>query len=140
MNRERRFFAFLAVIGFWAPGALAASLADMAPEGTLLYIAWPGADTYAGAIKDTEFSKLLAEPEVMHFRELLREKVWGVLRKKMAEDAAKEGGPASENFEPIMTILESAWRHPVVFSFIGVSPGEGFPKVDAMLLIRAGDD
>src|SRR5678816_541304 len=101
----------------------AASLAEMTPEGALLYVAWPGADAYAGAIKDTEFSKLLAEPEIVHFREMFREKVWRFLRDKMKEDVAREGGPSSESFEPIMTLLESAWHYPTVFSFIGVAPG-----------------
>ncbi len=145
-------WAVLPVLAQDAPGAAPAvppepvlkvaaverALPDMLPEGTLLYIAWPGIDALAETSRDTALARMLEEPEVIRFREQWRRKVLPAIEKLIVDEI---GGEApGQTYQAAKDLLASLWRYPVAIAVIGVGVGQAGPNVDAAIVVRAGSD
>ena len=110
-----------------------APLADKLPEGTLLYIGWPGASRFAEASKDTALAKLLAEPEVIRFRESLTRQVIPAVEEIILSEQGP--GPWAGLVDTVKNLLGTFWEHPTTFALVGVQMGEAGPQVDVALMI-----
>ena len=118
--------------------AIGADLAELMPEGTLLYVQWPGIDRLSETASETELAALMTEPEGQRFRRQWRETIWPAIESAiggaMGEDMAEQVYP------PVMSLARSVWKHPTAFGVIGVGMGEAGPQLDAGLIVRAGKD
>jgi len=74
-------------------------LSELMPQGTLLYIGWPGIETLAEVSKETALGKLLAEPEVVRFREAWRKKLWPAIDKRIRDEVDFDANQDEESYE-----------------------------------------
>ena len=118
--------------------AAEASLAEVMPAGTLLYVGWPGMDALSEASSDTELAKLLNEPEFARLRNDWHTKLLPAIEALIAEEADDE--TAFAMYAIGKELAEKLWRYPVAIGAIGVSLGETGPAVDAVIIVRAGKD
>jgi general secretion pathway protein G len=117
--------------------ARAAELANQVPEGSLLYLAWPGADEMAKTSQGTAWAKLLAEPEVQRFRQAWREQIWPALDRKARE--AADGEREAQAYQAGLALLSAVWHRPAVLGVTGFDMTPEGPRADAAFILRAGE-
>src|SRR5512137_2045659 len=107
MNRtHRQIVLALVLLCGWGTTALAAEISDSMPAGTLLYVAWPGADAFGKASSDTAWGKLMAEPEIVQFGERWSKEIWPAIDRVIRENIGS--GQEAEAYEPIRDLLAAA--------------------------------
>jgi type II secretion system protein G len=112
-----------------------AGLVERFPQDTLLYVGWPGADRMHETGRDTEFAKLMDEPEVASARKAWCERIWPDLKKRLFKET-----DSKELARGAVELLEAAWKYPTSLGFISVDMTPQGPQIDAALFIRAGKD
>jgi len=133
----RRWIVGVLVSWWWfagaVPGVLALELPEAMPAGTLLYVGWPGTEKLAETSQETALSKLLAEPELVRFREKVPAALDSFIRSQIADSADLEV------YVIVKALLTQVWRYPTALGLIGVDMGAMGPQLDVALVVQAGD-
>jgi prepilin-type processing-associated H-X9-DG protein len=141
MSHESRKFAFLfctllTAVHTGAAASLAAptDLADVVPEGALIYIGRPGSDHTDAALKGTALGEMLADAEIKRFHKHLRQVIDHFLLREIGDD--ENDLDAYKAGKELLTILA---RRPSAFALLDGGVGEQGPFMQAALLCLLGD-
>lgn len=114
------------------PAVLAADMSDLFPEGTILYLNWPGVDQLRKTCRDTALGKIMAEPQMTRFREQLVPALIALVEKQAAKEGEEEVAAAVKELARLLM------KHPLAIGLGSV--GGGGTMVDAAVVARAGKD
>ncbi len=108
------------------------------PESTMVCLVWSGADAAGAALQQSEFGKLLQEPEVRAFWKHITRELMEFGRRRVA----RSGGALAPLFEPLASVAAELWTHPWTAALINLNVGsEGAADaVQAALIVEIGSD
>ncbi|MBP7933195.1 MAG: DUF1559 domain-containing protein [Phycisphaerae bacterium] len=119
-------------LGVACPAVSAGEMSDLFPEGTILYLNWPGLDQLSQSCEDTALGRIMAEPQMAPLREKLMPALVALIKKQAASQAEEElAGVACD-------LARSLGKYPFAVGLGSV--GGGGTMVDAALVVRAGKD
>ncbi len=124
------------VLGFGggASRARAGEMSDRFPEGTLLYVGWPGMEAMSATFGETALAKTMREPELVK----LREAFWPAVGPLLREAILSEGEIDEAGYEAITGLLKSLWKYPVAVGVVGVEMAPEGPALHMGHVVRAG--
>ncbi len=128
----------LALLAATFPPPVFSQTADPAalfPENTIVYLARMGSDHTRGAVEDSSWGRLIAEPEVQHFRS----RFMGAVRQFVASQADKNDDNAIAIYDAGLEFLTFLERHPTAFAILDARLTDHGPDIQAALVCRAGD-
>ena len=133
MSRAMR-WGWIGVLGLVlaCPVAWAGEVSDLFPEGTIVYINWPGCEQLCKTCQDTALGKIMAEPQMAQFREKLIPALVALAEKEAAKEGEAETAAAAKDLACILT------KYPLTIGLGSV--GGGGTMVDAAVVVRAGKD
>jgi len=118
------------------PSARAESIPDMMPADTMLYLQWPGIVCMSDSAGETEFTKMMNEPEIKHFRREWNEQIWPVLESMLVAHIDEE----ARAYPAIKSWLKATWTHPTGIALVHLAMGTDEPQIDVGIVVRAGKD
>ena len=116
--------------------AVAAELAGVMPQESVLYLEWSGADAVSEAHAATAMGKLLAEPEMQRF---VTELDKGVKRLMVPSQRAPELQKVAMGLQMARPLVQHLWHHRLALSVIGTETTDAGPGVAAALAVELGD-
>ena len=128
--------ALLALLASIFAAPVLAQPADPAalfPDDTLLYLGRMGGDHVKPAAADTEWGRLLAEPEVERF--------WNSTSAALEQFVATQSGGDKNTvavYRAATDVLKALERHPTAFAILDARMSDQGPDVEAALVCRAG--